>query len=77
MATPHEKLLSEIEAFLTTHPVAETTFGRRAVNDGKFMGKLRDGANFTLATFARVRAYIRQQEKIEAAAQRKRQRRAA
>jgi hypothetical protein len=74
MATPHQQLLAEIEAFLATHPVAETTFGRRAVNDGKFMGKLREGANFTLATFARVRTYIRQQEKIEAAAQRKRQR---
>jgi hypothetical protein len=73
--TPHEQLIREIEAFLTTRPeVAETTFGRRAVNDGKFMGKLRDGRNFTLATFERVRAYIRQQEKIEAAAQRKRQR---
>lgn len=51
-------LLSEIDAFLSEAKIAETTFGRRAVNDGKFVGKLRTGAGITVATVDRVRAYI-------------------
>jgi len=52
------QLLSEIEAFLSTRKMAETTFGRMAVNDGKFVSRLRSGANMTLATIDRVRTYI-------------------
>lgn len=59
MDETQEKLLAEIEAFLRRCPMAETTFGAKAVNDGKFMGRLRSGANMTLGTIARVRAYIR------------------
>lgn len=51
-------LLSEIDAFLRDAGVAETTFGRHAVNDGKFVGRLREGAGITVATVDRVRAYI-------------------
>jgi hypothetical protein len=40
--------------------MAETTFGRLAVNDGKFVGRLRSGANMTLSTVDRVRNFIRQ-----------------
>jgi len=51
-------LLSEIDAFLRDAEMAETTFGRHAVNDGKFVGRLREGAGVTVATVERVRAYI-------------------
>jgi hypothetical protein len=57
--TPQAQLLAEIETFLATRDIAETTFGLRAVNDGKLVGRLRDGANMTLATVERVRAYMR------------------
>lgn len=51
-------LLAEIDAFLADTEVAETTFGRHAVNDGKFVGRLREGSGITVATVDRVRAYI-------------------
>lgn len=55
------QLLSEIEDFLSTRKMAETTFGRMAVNDGKFVSRLRSGANMTLATIERARMHIRTQ----------------
>jgi hypothetical protein len=53
-------LLSEIENFLVhTHPkMAESTFGRLAVNDGKFVGRLRNGGGLTLTTAEKARAFI-------------------
>ena len=53
------ELLSEIEAFLVDGKMAETTFGRFAVNDGKFVARLRSGGNLTVATIDKVREYIR------------------
>lgn len=57
-----DELLAEIETFLSTRKMAETTFGRVVVNDGKFVARLRSGANMTLATVERVREHIRQEE---------------
>lgn len=51
-------LLAEIEAFCEEAGIAEATFSTRAVNDGKFVGRLRDGANVTVGMVDRVRAYI-------------------
>lgn len=56
--TTIQALLAEIDAFLEDANMAETTFGRHAVNDGKFVGRLREGAGVTVATVDRVRAYI-------------------
>jgi hypothetical protein len=53
------QLLAEIESFLATRKLAETTFGRKAVNDGKFVWRLRSGAAITTRTVARVREFIR------------------
>ena len=38
--------------------MAESTFGRRAVNDGKFVARLRDGARVTPETLTRVNVFI-------------------
>jgi hypothetical protein len=38
--------------------MAESTFGRRAVNDGKFVSRLRDGSRMTPETWTRVTSYI-------------------
>src|SRR5207237_6864813 len=38
--------------------MAESTFGRRAVNDGKFVARLRDGARVTPETLNRVNQFI-------------------
>jgi len=56
--TTIEALLADIAAFLRDVEMAETTFGRHAVNDGKFVSRLRAGADITIATHDRVRAYM-------------------
>ncbi|MEO6340006.1 MAG: hypothetical protein ABIO39_08225 [Caulobacteraceae bacterium] len=51
-------LLDEIAAFCRGAEMAETTFGRHAVNDGKFVSRLRGGGKVTPETAARVRSFI-------------------
>lgn len=58
MSTPQQVLLAEVLAHIAERGMAETTFGRYAVNDGKFVGRLRAGANMTIATIDRARGYI-------------------
>lgn len=51
-------LLAAIEAFCRRAGIAESTFGRQAVNDGKLCLRLRSGKDVTLDTANRIRAYI-------------------
>src|SRR5882724_10280223 len=51
-------LLDCIAEFCRRSGIAESTFGRRAVNDGKFVARLRDGARITLETLHRVSAFM-------------------
>ncbi len=51
-------LIEEIETFCRDNDMAESTFGRMAVNDGKFMGRLRSGRTVTAKTLERVRTFI-------------------
>jgi SAM-dependent methyltransferase len=51
-------LLTEIVAFCQRIGIAESTFGRRAVNDGKFVSRLKSGGQVTTQTQDRVRAFI-------------------
>lgn len=53
-----ELLLREITDYCRRTGVAESTFGRLAVNDGKFVNRLRDGGRITTTTFDRVRSFI-------------------
>lgn len=53
-----ESLLRDIADYCRKNGVAETTFGRLAVNDGKFVSRLRDGGRITTTTFERVRSFI-------------------
>lgn len=55
------QLLQEIEAFIGTAGMAASTFGRKAVNDGKLVGRLRSGSTVTLEKASRIRSYIREQ----------------
>ena len=54
-------LLREISDFCRAAGLAESTFGRLAVNDGKFVGRLREGGAVTAQTVERVRSYISRQ----------------
>src|SRR5881394_3938401 len=51
-------LLDSISAFCRDNGIAESTFGRRAVNDGKFVARLRDGARITPETLQRVTGFL-------------------
>jgi hypothetical protein len=53
-----EALLKNISEYCSRTGMAETTFGRRAVNDGKFTSRLRDGGRVTLETVQRVQHFI-------------------
>jgi SAM-dependent methyltransferase len=54
----NEALLHEIATFCRVAGMAESTFGRRAVNDGKFVPRLRFGGRVTTQTVERVRTFI-------------------
>jgi hypothetical protein len=54
-------LLDSIAAFCRQRGMAESTFGRRAVNDGKFVARLRDGARVTPETLERVFDFMAKQ----------------
>jgi hypothetical protein len=45
--------------------MAESTFGRRAVNDGKLVGRLRIGGRVTMETVERVRTFMSEHPSIE------------
>jgi hypothetical protein len=51
-------LLEEIETFCRRTGIAESTFGRQAVNDGKLCVRLRNGKDVTLETAAKIRVFI-------------------
>ena len=53
-----DELVDEIEAYCRDAGIAETTFGRIVVNDGKFVGRLREGKGVTTATVDRVRRFL-------------------
>jgi len=54
----NKPLLREIEAFIRGAGIAESTFGLQAVNDGKFVRRLRNGGRIFQETEDRVRTYI-------------------
>src|SRR5438105_5371524 len=53
-----EALLRDIADYCRNAGIAESTFGRLAVNDGKLVGRLRLGGRVTTDTAERVRAFI-------------------
>jgi hypothetical protein len=53
-----QELLQEISAFCRQTGLAESTFGRRAVNDGKLAARLRNGGRVTTETVDRIRAFM-------------------
>jgi hypothetical protein len=56
----NDALIAEISDFCRREGMAESTFGRRAVNDGKLAQRLRDGKRITIDTLERIRAYMGQ-----------------
>lgn len=67
--TETHALLNEIEAFVARTKMAESTFGRLAVNDGKLVARLRAGGSITLNTAADIRRFIAKEPASEPAGQ--------
>src|SRR5262245_52182408 len=53
-----QELLQEISDYCRHTGLAESTFGRRAVNDGKLTTRLRNGGRITTDTLDRIRAFM-------------------
>src|SRR5580692_10286908 len=53
-----QQLLQEISDYCRQTGLAESTFGRRAVNDGKLANRLRNGGRITTDTLDRIRAFM-------------------
>src|SRR5438105_2555816 len=54
----NDQLLSQISDYCRQADMAESTFGRRAVNDGKLVHRLREGKRITIDTLDRMPFYI-------------------
>ncbi len=54
----NEQILAEITEFCRSRGLAESTFGRRAVNDGKLASRLRNGGRITTETLDRIRTFM-------------------
>src|SRR5262249_56171947 len=52
-----QDLLQEIADYCRHSGLAESTFGRRAVNDGKLTARLRNGGRITTETPDRIRGF--------------------
>lgn len=53
-----QALIEEISDFCDTLGIAESTFGRHAVNDGKFVSRIERGSRITEGTAKRVQAFM-------------------
>src|SRR4030095_1331076 len=63
-----QQLLQEIAEYCRRTGLAESTFGRRAVNDGKLANRLRNGGRITTETLDRIRAFMATNRTPQAAA---------
>ena len=52
-----QQLLQEISDYCRSTGLAESTFGRRAVNDGKLTSRLRNGGRITTDTLDRIHGF--------------------
>src|SRR5271166_4824028 len=61
-----QELLQQISDFCRHAGLAESTFGRRAVNDGKLANRLRNGGRITTETVDRIMAFMNANREAEA-----------
>lgn len=54
MTEDTQNLVERIRAYCKAHKMAPTTFGNRAVNDGKLVSRLEAGRTVTLSTLAKI-----------------------
>lgn len=65
----NQSIIESIEKHCEATGMAVSTFGRKAVNDGKLISRLRDGKPISIDTYNRINAFIAETPQVEAAAQ--------
>ncbi len=60
-----QQLLTEISDYCRRTGLAESTFGRRAVNDGKLAARLRNGGRITTDTLDRIHGFMQSNPALE------------
>lgn len=58
LMTSTEALISRIADFCHAHGMAESTFGLKAVNDGKLVRSLRGGAGLTVRKLEQIEQFM-------------------
>lgn len=64
-----QSLLEDIAAYLERTGMAKTTFGLMAVNDGKFVDRIRGGGGVTTKTLDRARLFMETETTDQAASE--------
>ena len=54
----HQSIIESIERYCRATGMAESTFGKRVVNDGKLLSRLRSGKSISIDTYNRIQAEI-------------------
>jgi len=65
--TSATSLLQEIREYCQQFGIAESTFGRQAINDGKLCARLHAGKSITLTTAERIRSFIAEKQAVAGA----------
>ena len=58
MNADQSALLRQIDALIEAGVITKSALGRRAVNDWKFVDRLRAGENMTIQTIDKVKAFL-------------------
>ena len=58
-----ETLLAKIDEYCAKRGIKDSTFGLRAMNDGKFVQRLRRGGSVRVETMDRVESFMKSDEK--------------
>ena len=66
-AMDNQSIISEVEAFLAKTRMKETTFGKKAVNDGKAVRRLRSGKRMWPETIDKLREFMASNDTEQAA----------
>ena len=61
----HQSIVDVIERYCRETGMAETTFGKKAVNDGKLLARLRAGRSISIDTYNRVMEMVSASEAAE------------
>lgn len=66
--TENDDLLKRIEDYCSREKIAESTFGFRAVNDGKLVARLKAGRTVSMRTYRLIEACLKGADARERAA---------